>query len=140
MICVILPASASDSATLPYFWQMEQISSPTKLIFVRFSRTCTVFHLTWSTYRLVGEYRDRGSANAFDPATGQFTRPEMLKVLTHSAVRAAVSEANTDRWRDWCLELGIVHGADRLDHQGTYIDRELFHWEQGLRRLVLGAS
>ena len=70
---------------------------------------------------------------------GQFTRPEMLKVLTHSAVRARFPEANTDRWRDWCLELGIVHGADRLDHQGTYIDREVFHWQQGLRRLVLGA-
>ena len=43
----------SDSATLLYSWQMEQISSPTKLIFVRFSRTCTAFHLTWLTYRLL---------------------------------------------------------------------------------------
>ena len=32
-----------------------------------------------------------------------------------------------------------MHGADQTDHDGTYIDRELFHWEQGLRRLVLGA-
>ena len=70
--------------------------------------------------------------------TGDFTRPELLKVLTHPAVRARFPEANTDRWREWCLDLEIVHGADRLDHDGTYIDRELFHWEQGLRRLVLG--
>ena len=34
--------------------------------------------------------------------------------------------------------LEIVHGADRSDHEGTYIDRDQFHWEQGLRRLVLG--
>ena len=70
---------------------------------------------------------------------GEFTRPEVLKILTHPAVRARFAEANTDRWRDWCIELEIVHGADRLDHDGTYIDRELFHWEQGLERLVLGA-
>ena len=69
---------------------------------------------------------------------GDFTRPELLKVLTHPAVRARFPEANPDRWREWCLGLEIVHGADHLDHDGTYIDRELFHWEQGLRRLVLG--
>jgi exodeoxyribonuclease V gamma subunit len=32
-----------------------------------------------------------------------------------------------------------VHGADRDDHEGTYIDRDSFTWEQGMRRLVLGA-
>jgi exodeoxyribonuclease V gamma subunit len=70
---------------------------------------------------------------------GDFTRPEMLKILTHPAVRARFPEANVNRWRDWCLGLEIVRGADRIDHDGTYIDRELFHWEQGLKRLVLGA-
>jgi exodeoxyribonuclease V gamma subunit len=69
----------------------------------------------------------------------EFTRPEVLKILGHPAVRARFPEADTARWRDWCLELEIVRGADHLDHDGTYIDRELFHWEQGLRRLVLGA-
>jgi len=70
---------------------------------------------------------------------GEFTRPELLKILTHPAVRVRFPEADTSQWRDWCLELEIVHGADQADHDGTYIDRELFHWEQGLRRLVLGA-
>ena len=70
---------------------------------------------------------------------GDFTRPEVLKILTHPAVRARFPEANVNRWRDWCLGLEIVRGADRIDHDGTYIDRELFHWEQGLKRLVLGA-
>jgi exodeoxyribonuclease V gamma subunit len=70
---------------------------------------------------------------------GEFTRPEVLKILTHHAVRARFAEADVDRWRDWCIELEIVRGADRIDHDGTYIDRELFHWEQGLKRLVLGA-
>ncbi len=37
------------------------------------------------------------------------------------------------------MDLEVVHGADRDDHQGTYIEGEVFHWDQGLRRLVLGA-
>ena len=69
---------------------------------------------------------------------GNFTRPELLPLLTHPAVRARFPGADADRWRGWCEQLEIVHGADRRDHAGTYIDRDLFHWEQGLRRLVLG--
>jgi exodeoxyribonuclease V gamma subunit len=69
---------------------------------------------------------------------GEFTRPAVLKILTNPVVRAGFPEADTSQWREWCAELEIVHGADRSDHDGTYIDREVFHWEQGLRRLVLG--
>jgi exodeoxyribonuclease V gamma subunit len=69
----------------------------------------------------------------------EFTRPEVLRVLTHPAVRARFSEADTSRWRGWCLGLEIVRGVNHLDHDGTYIDWELFRWEQGLRRLVLRA-
>ena len=32
-----------------------------------------------------------------------------------------------------------MHGADRADHEGTYIDRDILNWDQGLRRLALGA-
>jgi exodeoxyribonuclease V gamma subunit len=74
-----------------------------------------------------------------DLPLGEFTRPELLKILTHPAVQARFPEADAESWRSWCVELEVVHGADRDDHQGTYIDREVFHWDQGLRRLVLGA-
>jgi exodeoxyribonuclease V gamma subunit len=70
---------------------------------------------------------------------GEFTRPELLKIVMHPAVRARFPETDAGQWRRWCLELEIVHGADKSDHAGTYIDREVFHWEQGLRRLVLGS-
>jgi exodeoxyribonuclease V gamma subunit len=70
---------------------------------------------------------------------GEFTRPELLKILGHRALRARFRDADPDRWRGWCLELEVVRGADRSDHDGTYIDVDLFHWEQALRRLVLGA-
>ncbi|SIN71293.1 DNA helicase/exodeoxyribonuclease V, gamma subunit [Singulisphaera sp. GP187] len=69
---------------------------------------------------------------------GEFTRPQLLPLLTHPAVQAKFPGADADRWRAWCHQLEIVHGADRLDHEDTYIDRDLFHWDQGLRRLVLG--
>jgi exodeoxyribonuclease V gamma subunit len=74
-----------------------------------------------------------------DLPLGEFTRSELLPLLTHPAVRARFPGADADRWRAWCQQLEIVRGADRLDHEGTYIDRDLFHWDQGLRRLVLGA-
>ena len=48
-------------------------------------------------------------------------------------------EAEPGQWQNWCIELEIIHGFDSADHQDTYIDQNLFHWEQGLRRLVLGA-
>jgi exodeoxyribonuclease V gamma subunit len=69
---------------------------------------------------------------------GTFTRPELLPLLTHAAVRARFPGVDTDHWRAWCEELEIVHGADASDHAGTYLDGTYFHWEQGLRRLVLG--
>ena len=74
-----------------------------------------------------------------DLPLGEFTRPELLKILNHPAVRVRFPETDASQWRDWCLELEVVHGADRSDHEGTYIDRDVFNWEQGLRRLVLGA-
>jgi len=75
-----------------------------------------------------------------DLPLGEFTRPQLLPLLTHPAVRArfAGAEVDADRWSAWCHQLEIVRGADRLDHAETYIDRDLFHWDQGLRRLVLG--
>ncbi|MGO9465304.1 MAG: exodeoxyribonuclease V subunit gamma [Isosphaeraceae bacterium] len=74
-----------------------------------------------------------------DLPLGEFTRPEVLKILTHPAVQARFPQADAESWRSWCVELEVVHGADRADHRGTYIDREVFHWDQGLRRLALGA-
>ncbi len=75
----------------------------------------------------------------FDLPLGEFTRPELLKILAHPAVQARFPEADAESWRSWCVELEVVHGADRDDYHGTYIEGEVFHWDQGLRRLALGA-
>jgi exodeoxyribonuclease V gamma subunit len=69
---------------------------------------------------------------------GRFTRQELLRLAVHPAVVAALGEVDPARWVGWCDDLGIVHGADRGDHQDTYIERDILNWDQGLRRLALG--
>lgn len=70
---------------------------------------------------------------------GRFTRPELLRLLTHPAVLARYPDVDPDDWVHWSERLGIVHGADTRDHAATYIERDLFNWQQGIRRLALGA-
>ncbi len=69
---------------------------------------------------------------------GRFTRREVLALITHPAVLP--NDVDPADWVRWCEHLGIVHGADARDHAGTYLANEqCFHWDQGLRRLGLGA-
>jgi exodeoxyribonuclease V gamma subunit len=70
---------------------------------------------------------------------GGFGRAEVLRLLTQPALLARFPEAQADDWLRFCEELGIVRGADRADHAGTYLTEDLFSWEQGLRRLAAGA-
>jgi exodeoxyribonuclease V gamma subunit len=70
---------------------------------------------------------------------GKFTRQELLRLATHPAVMARFPEASPGDWLGWCNALGIVHGADRRDHEDTYINKDVFNWDQGLKRLALGA-
>jgi len=72
---------------------------------------------------------------------GEFRRQEVLRLATHPAVLKRFGETgpSRDEWIGWCEALGIVHGADHRDHAGTYIARDILNWDQGMRRLALGA-
>ncbi len=70
---------------------------------------------------------------------GRFTRQELLRLAVHPLVVASLDDVDPSRWLTWCDSLGIVHGADRTDHENTYIERDILNWDQGLRRLALGA-
>jgi exodeoxyribonuclease V gamma subunit len=70
---------------------------------------------------------------------GAFTRRELLPLCTHPAVMARFPEARPAEWLRLAEELGIVHGADHADHAGTYITRDVLNWDQGIRRVALGA-
>jgi exodeoxyribonuclease V gamma subunit len=69
---------------------------------------------------------------------GKFTRQELFRFLVHPAVLATMDDVDPVRWAAWCDALGVVHGADRSDHAETYIERDVYNWDQGLRRLALG--
>ena len=68
-----------------------------------------------------------------------FTRKEFLPLVTHPCLMARFPKATPEAWRELAHELGIVRGADRGDLEGSYVTRDLFTWDQGLRRLALGA-
>ncbi|HXT50428.1 MAG TPA: exodeoxyribonuclease V subunit gamma, partial [Thermoanaerobaculia bacterium] len=70
---------------------------------------------------------------------GRFTRAEMLRVMLHPAVRGRYGDVDPDEWARLAAELGIFHGASREDLAGTYVEEDLLTWDQGLRRLALGA-
>ena len=70
---------------------------------------------------------------------GKFTRPEVLRLVLHPALASSMDDVDPVRWAAWCEALGVVHGADRSDHAETYIERDILNWDQGLRRLALGA-
>jgi exodeoxyribonuclease V gamma subunit len=69
----------------------------------------------------------------------RFTRAEVLRVLTHPVVAARFPSANASDWLRWIDAVGIAHGFSHRDHEGTTIDKDVLNWDQGLRRLALGA-
>lgn len=69
---------------------------------------------------------------------GNFKRDELLRLMTHVNVLAQHPDIRVDDWVRWIDSLQVFFGADSQDFEGTYIEKELFHWDQGLKRLVLG--
>ncbi len=70
---------------------------------------------------------------------GTFTRKEVMRIVVHPAVMARFPGIARDDWALLPARLGVVHGKDHADHEGTYIDRDILNWDQGVRRLALGA-
>lgn len=75
----------------------------------------------------------------FELPLGKFSDREVLGVALHPLVAGRWPEALTEGWAALVERLGIVDGADHADHAGTYIARDILNWDQGLRRIALGA-
>jgi exodeoxyribonuclease V gamma subunit len=73
--------------------------------------------------------------------TSSMARRDLLRVMTHPAVLAGHPHVDAADWVRWTERLGIAHGADSSAHGGTYLEDHPghFHWDQGVRRLALGA-
>ncbi|MFK7999122.1 MAG: exodeoxyribonuclease V subunit gamma [Polyangiales bacterium] len=72
-----------------------------------------------------------------DLPTSAMRRPDLLEVLMHPATHTP--KAGSASWASLIDALGIFHGLDASDHEGTYILGDLVSWDQGVRRLSLGA-
>jgi exodeoxyribonuclease V gamma subunit len=70
---------------------------------------------------------------------GSLARPDLLRVAMHPAVARRFPDVDPEDWLALCEALEIVRGADRADQAGSYLTRDRTSWEQGLRRLALGA-
>jgi hypothetical protein len=67
----------------------------------------------------------------------------LLDLLVHGARGAdlaaflAPSDLGPEAVR-WIREAGVVAGLDEDAHLGSYVDRPVHHWEQGMQRMALG--
>ena len=66
-------------------------------------------------------------------------RSALLGLLTHPSFLSRFPEADAGEWTAWCNGLAIFHGESSEDHKDTYIEKDLYNWDQGMRRLALGA-
>ena len=71
--------------------------------------------------------------------SGALGRPDLLGLAMHPTVARRFPEVDPDHFVALCEALEIVRGADSEDHDGSYLDRDRLSWDQGLRRLALGA-
>jgi exodeoxyribonuclease V gamma subunit len=69
----------------------------------------------------------------------RFRREDVLGVALHPAVLSRWPDADPARWVRLVDALGIVFGRDSADLRSTYVTGDLLSWDQGLRRLALGA-
>ena len=89
---------------------------------------------------LVGGHRLAEAAQMLlDLPFSSFSRKELVPLLTHPSLMAHFPDARPADWLRLIDELGIVRGTEQRDLAGSYLDRDLFTWDQGLRRLALGA-
>jgi exodeoxyribonuclease V gamma subunit len=70
---------------------------------------------------------------------GSLGRPDLLRVAMHPAVARRFPEVDPEHWLGLCEALEIVRGADRASEPPSYLERDRTSWDQGLRRLALGA-
>ena len=71
--------------------------------------------------------------------SGSFGRPEVLRLAMHPTVARRFPDVDPQDFLTLCEQLGIVRGADGADLADSYAEQDRVSWDQGLRRLALGA-
>ena len=71
--------------------------------------------------------------------SGPLGRRDLLQLAMHPAVARRFPDVDPELFLALCEQLAIVRGADGGDLAGSYLDQDRVSWDQGLRRLALGA-
>jgi exodeoxyribonuclease V gamma subunit len=71
--------------------------------------------------------------------SGPLGRPELLQLAMHPTVARRFPDVDPEAFLALCEQLGIVRGADGGDLADSYADDDRVSWDQGLKRLALGA-
>ena len=71
--------------------------------------------------------------------SGSLGRPEMLRLAMHPTVARRFPDVDPQDFLALCEQIGIVRGADGADLADSYAEQDRVSWDQGLRRLALGA-
>jgi exodeoxyribonuclease V gamma subunit len=122
---VVVPAAAAASY-LPLAAEVFEAAS---------ALPCTVLDLPRA-----GERRIQDAALALiELPLGSLSRPELLRAAMHPAVARRFPDVDPEDWLALCEDLEIVRGADRAALPASYLERDRISWDQGLRRLALGA-
>ena len=124
-VVVIVPEASKDL----YLTQVSAV----------FRESCELPHNVADLPASAGHRVAQAIEYLLDLPFSSLSRKEMLPLVTHPCLMARFPDATPAMWYELCDQLGIVRGADRGDFEAQYPTRDLFSWDQGLRRLVLGA-
>lgn len=67
-------------------------------------------------------------------------REAVMEVLTHPAVLAGTEHINRGSWLELVQRLGIFEERTHRDQADTYVNRDVFNWDQGIRRVAWGSA
>ena len=68
-----------------------------------------------------------------------FTRRDVLEIIGHASFDARHPGGDPEQWLRWCDDTGVLRGIDHDALADSYVERDLYTFDQGVRRLVLGS-
>ncbi|MBF0286663.1 MAG: exodeoxyribonuclease V subunit gamma [SAR324 cluster bacterium] len=73
----------------------------------------------------------------------EYNRKDLFEIFCHPNFMARFEKDNVDvsQWLSWADELGIFYGINREKNKEDgfhYVNKDLYNWEQGFKRLTLG--
>jgi exodeoxyribonuclease V gamma subunit len=96
---------------------------------------CTVLDLPRAAERRIQD----AALALIELPLGALSRPDLLRAAMHPAVARRFPDVDPEDWLALCEDLEIVRGADRAALPPSYLERDRISWDQGLKRLALGA-